>query len=200
MISPREVIRSLTPLDALMLGGVVITLLGLAYLVLIVLPMAVHKRGVEQGQAQCTAATSFAAASGTAAAAASQANQAQADIERGNQAATANERAQVRIVTHYRTLESEARHAPPNPVDACALPPERLRIWAAANAGPASAADPAHQGQPASQPDAAAPAAATTDIGGDTRPGAQPPRGGAGLPPTRSEAVQPAAAPGDRAP
>jgi len=200
MIGPRDILRSLGKADIAYIVIMAVALCLVSYIVFITLPDAAYQRGIAQGKAQCAATGASQAVTGTVAAAASQASQAQADIDRGNQAATANERAQVRIVTHYRTLESEARHAPPNPVDACALPPERLRIWAAANAGPASTAHPAHQGQPASQPDPAASAAAPTDIGRDTRSGAQPPRGGPGLPPTRSEAVQPAAAPGDRAP
>lgn len=200
MISPRDILRSIGASDIALLAVVAVTLGVLSHIVFVLMPDAAYQRGISQGRADCAVEGATQTVTATVSAAASQASQAQADIERGNQAATANERAQVRIVTLYRNLESEARHAPPHPVDACALPPERLRIWAAANAGPASAANPAHQGQPASQPDAAAPAAAATDIGSDTRPGAQPPRSGAGLPPTRSEAVQPAAATGDRAP
>lgn len=200
MITPRDVLRSLGKADIAYIVIMAAALSLVSYIVLITLPDVAYRRGIAHGQSLCAAAGASQAVTGTVAAAASQASQAQADIDRGNQASSANERSQVRIVTLYRTLESEARHAPPNPVDACALPTERLRIWAAANAGPAGPSAAAHQGQPASQPHAAASAAAPTDIGRDARPGTQPPRGGPGLPPTRSEAVQPAATPGDRAP
>jgi hypothetical protein len=157
------------------------------------------------GKSECTTASASAAVTSTTSAAAQVASQAQADITRGNQASTANERAQTRIVTIYRTLESEARRvqstSQSDPVlDACVLPAQRLRIWAAANAGPASAADPADQSAAASQPHPAAPAAASTDIGRDARSGAEPPPGGPGLPPTGGALLQPAAQPGDRAP
>lgn len=156
------------------------------------------KRAVAQSQCVATIATQ--AATATASAAASTASQAQADIARGNQAAADNARAQTRIVTIYRNLESEARHVSPDPVvDACVLPAERLRIWLAANAGP-STVDPADQSAAPGQPHAAASAAAATHIGRDARPGAEPPSGGASVPPTGGAAVRAAAAPGDRAP
>lgn len=150
-------------------------------------------------QSQCVATTATEAATATASAAASTASQAQADIARGNQAAAYNARAQNRIVTIYRNLESEARHVSPDPVDACVLPAERLRIWLAANDGP-GAVDPADQSAAAGQPHAAASAAAATNIGRNARPGVEPPAGGASVPPTGGAAVRAAAAPGDRAP
>lgn len=158
-----------------------------------------NKQALQTGQALCASASASAAAAATASAAASTASQAQADIARGNQAATDNARAQTRIVTIYRNLESEARHVSPDPVDACVLPAGRLRIWLAANAGPGTV-DPADQSATPGQSHAAASAAAATDIGLDARSGAEPPSGGASVPPTGGAAVRAAAAHGDRAP
>jgi hypothetical protein len=149
------------------------------------------------GYTVCAVAAASQAVTATAQAASQAATQAQADITRGNQAAATNERAQVRIVTLYRTIESEARHAAPAPVDRCVLPDERLRIWQAANAGPVGPTDPADQSGPASQPDPAASTPEPTQLGADARPGNQPPVGRPDLPPTRGQVLQPAALPGD---
>lgn len=201
MIGRRDITSSLSKFDWCFIAAAASTLMALAWLVLIVLPKAIYQRGVTHGQSLCVATSASQAVTSTVAAAAHVASQAQADIALGNTAATANEQAQTRIVTLYRTLESEARHVPSDPIaDACVLPAERLRIWAAANAGPASAPGPADQGGAASQPHSAPASAAATDIGPAARSGAEPPPGGSGLPPTGSEVLRAAADPGDRAP
>jgi len=167
------------------------------YSVLIGWPKAEYARGYKAGQQACADATTHNTVTQLAEGQANVASQAHADLQHGHQAATANERAQTRIVTIYRQLESEARHAPPDPVDSCQLPPDRLRLWAAANAGPHGPAASADQGTTAGQPHTAAASAATTDFGPGARSGAEPPPGGAGLPPTGSPLLRPAAASGD---
>lgn len=170
------------------------------YSVLIGWPKAEYKRGYKAGQEACAADTTRDTVNQLATAASGVASQAQADLHSGHEAAAANERAQTRIVTIYRTLESEARHAPPDPVDSCQLPPDRLRLWTAANAGPHGPTASADQGATAGQPHPAAASAAATDIGPGARSGAEPPPGGSELPPTGSALLRPAAVPGDRAP
>jgi hypothetical protein len=171
------------------------------YLILVVLPQRANTQGQQQGQLACVAAGASAAVTHTAAQAASVASRAKADIASNNATGAQHERVRTRIETIYRTLETEARHAPQNPaVDACLLPPERLRIWAAANAGPDRPASGPDQSPATTQPDQSASEPASTGIGADARPGAQPPGGGPGLSPTGSPALRAAQNHGDRAP
>lgn len=199
-----HMIGALTALKALggkLLGNwyAVTALVGVVaiYLILVVLPQRANTQGQQQGQLACVATGASAAVTHTVSAAASAASQAGADISRTNAIGTQHERVRTRIETIYRTLDIEASHATPHPVDACVLPPDRLRIWAAANAGPDGASDPADQGAAIGQPDPATTAPAASNVGADTRSGDQPPGSGSGIPSTGGPALQPAHTSGD---
>lgn len=124
------------------------------------------------------------------------ANQAQvikkaaADTRRANATGAQYERQRAAIESHSAQLETEAAHAPSDPVDRCVLPAERLRSWRDANTGPgAGATERGAAGE--------APAAAAAGIGGDARSGGQPPSSGEGLSPAGSEVLRPASLAGD---
>ncbi len=113
-----------------------------------------------------------------------------ADTRRANATGAQYERQRAAIESHSAQLETEAAHAPSDPVDRCVLPAERLRSWRDANAGPgAGATERGAAGE--------APAAAAAGIGGDARSGGQPPGGGEGLSPAGSEVLRPAGLAGD---
>ncbi len=123
------------------------------------------------------------------------ATKASADITHAQAVGTKFERARARIDTHFQRLETEARHAPPTPVDQCELPPARLSLWQSANDGRGASAS-AHQGAAAPQPAAAASAAAPASVWPHAGPGGQPPRSGQGLSPTGGAALRAADLPG----
>lgn len=179
---------------AALLGCVVL------YFVLGVNPQKAEDTGVRLGQAECTTAAASSAVTRTTAAAANVASQADAAIARSGKAGALQERARARIDTHFNHLEQEARHDVPNPVDACVLPVDRLRRWAAANAGPGGDRYPTDQGAAATQRDQAPSEPAAASIGRDARSGSQPPPSSRGVSSTGSAALQPAEVPGDRAP
>ena len=150
-----------------------------------------YEQGLSTGTSMCTATVTARAADARASAvissAASAASQATADIHRATVTGTAHEATRQRVAQHFTVLEAQAHHAPQDPVDHCVLPPERLRIWAAANAGPhggdASTPDPADQGAPAAQPAHAPAGAASTSFWPRARLGGQPPASSPGLSP-----------------
>jgi hypothetical protein len=102
----------------------------------------------------------------------------QGDIKRGTRTGAAHERTRVALDKTFDHLEKEQAHAPVDPVDACVLPDDRLRIWRAANAGLEAGQDGA-----SAQPDGAAATAAATGVGPHARPGSEPPAGEQGLSP-----------------
>ena len=131
------------------------------------------------GNAQCVASSVAA----TAKAQTAQDNKTVAKVQRSQATGRTQERTRAAIDKVFVQLEQEAADAPAHPVDGCVLPDERLRAWAAANAGPGDT------GAPAAQPAAAPPSAAPAPLGPDAGPGGQPPRGGQGLPPGGQPAV-----------
>ncbi len=151
------------------------------------------------GRAECREASANKTIEMVSTGASAVAAKASEDIARSHQSGTTYERARSRINAHYQRLETEARHASHTPADQCVLPADRLSLWKSANDGP-SAAAPEHQSPAASQHHSAARPVAPTDNGPASRPGAEPSGSREGLPPTRGQAVQPAAVPGDRAP
>lgn len=181
-------------------GVVALAISLLLYYVFEAAPDKAAVQGQRLGQAECIATSASAAVATTVAGAASAASQAETTLARGNKASGQREQARARIDTIFHNLEAEARHDPSHPVDACVLPPDRLRRWAAANAGPTRPADPDDQGGAASQPDAAAPATDHAPLGGDARPGGRPQGGGQAVPPVGRADVRPPEVPGDRAP
>lgn len=167
------------------------------YLVLVVLPQSAFTNGKAAGQSACVADGAASAITHTVSAAASAASQADADITRTNAIGTQHERVRTRIETIYRTLDIEASHATPHPVDLCVLPPDRLRIWAAANAGPDTSSDPTDPRAAISQPDPAPSASAASTVGANARPGDESQGRGQSLSSTGGPALRPAQTPGD---
>jgi hypothetical protein len=155
---------------------------------------AVYDRGVAAGRTQCQASVATATVQGQQQQAAQVLAQATADITHAQAAGRVREVERVRIQTVFQVIEKEARHAPPDPVDSCVLPDDRLRLWAAANAGALEPLAPG-AGAPGAQPDAGPAAAAPAGIGPDAGPGGQPPPGGDAVPLAGQPDVQPAAAP-----
>lgn len=121
-------------------------------------------REFERGQLVCREASAQATVLAVAEGASQAANKTAAQIAKAASEGAAHERERVRIVNHYIKLEEEARNAPPDPVDSCVLPADRLRIWTAANRGPHPAPAGA-EGAAAGQPDQAASAAAHAGVG-----------------------------------
>lgn len=104
----------------------------------------------------------------------------------------------------FQTLDKEASYALQTSLNqafnqagqpdssACDLPPERLRLWRAANAASlGAAASHPPTGQPAASPAESAPASQWQPA----RAGGQPPTSSQGLPPASSPTVQPAGLP-----
>lgn len=114
-----------------------------------------------------------------------------ADIKRADTVGRAREADSAHVDAFFNRLAEEAHHAPTDAVDSCVLPAERLRLWAAANAG---AFD---YGAAAGQRDGTASSAAAAALWPGARLGGQPPGGGQGLSPARQPVLPAAAAPGD---
>lgn len=151
------------------------------------------------GRAECREASANKTIDMVSTGASAVAAKASEDIARSHQTGTNYERARSRINAHYQRLETEARHAPPAPADQCVLPADRLSLWKSANDGPGNATAE-HQSSASGQHHSATRTAAPAELGPAARPGSEPSGSREGLPPTRGQAVQPAAVPGDRAP
>lgn len=148
------------------------------------------------GRLECSQAVSSATATAVASQASGVISQAASQVAHAQVTGTNAERARARITQHFNRLEQEARHDPPSPVDACILPPDRLRRWAAANAGDSAALAPIERTTGA-QPDHSASAAAASGIGPHAGSGGQPQGGGFGLSPTGQPVLSPAQTHGD---
>ncbi|MBY0236116.1 MAG: hypothetical protein K2W93_14140 [Burkholderiaceae bacterium] len=149
---------------------------------------AAYMTGRSDGAAQCVATQSTQV----------QAAQAKANtntrkgITRAAATGHAREADRSRVDARFDLLAEEAHHDPIAPVDddSCVLPAERLRRWAAANAG---GADP---GASAAEPDGAASSAASALVWSHARLGGQPPRGDPSVSPAGEPVVPSAAVPG----
>jgi hypothetical protein len=142
--------------------------------------------GWRWGQSECVAAASRAQSRAFEQAVADAVKQ----LQRGQRSAAKREAQLDRIDAFFDRLDQEAARDAPAAVDDCVLPAERLRRWAAANAGTADA------GAAAGHPDGAAAPAAAAGVGADAGPGVQPPGGGAAVPPSGESTVSAAGAPG----
>jgi hypothetical protein len=144
--------------------------------------------GRSDGNAACIAAQAKAADVGRA----KQKVKTRADIKRGVATGAVHEQNRAALDAFFDQLTQEQADAPPDPVDSCVLPPDRLRRWNAANAG-----GPDQDGT-AAQPHRAASAAATGTDGQGAGPGDQSPGSGEGVPPPRLADVPAAGVRGDQ--
>lgn len=150
------------------------------------------------GRLECQQATSSQTAKSIAHQATEVVSQAASDVSRAQAAGAQTERTRNRINAHFTRLAEEARHDPIDPVDSCVLPAVRLRRWESANAGD-SGSTASVEGAPASQPDSATAASASTGLRSDLGPGSESQGSRPGLSPAGQPALQPAQVHGDSA-
>lgn len=145
-----------------------------------------YSHGVDVAATRCKASTSAAVVQGQQQAASA----AQVVIAKSAQVGRAREVFRAQVDRTFDTFIQEAAREPVAPVDDCMLPDDRLRRWAAANAGTTDT------GTAAAELDEPAPPPAGPGIRPHARPGSQPLGSGEGLPPSGEPALPAAAVSG----
>jgi hypothetical protein len=143
------------------------------------------------GRLECSQAVSSATATAVASQASGVISQAASQVAHAQATGTKAERKRSRINAHFNRLNEEARHDTPDPVDACVLPPDRLRRWAAANAGDGASTSRSAASAAATQPHHGTPTASGPGIGPDEGSGSQSPGRGPRVSPAGQPALPP---------
>ncbi len=141
---------------------------------------AVYAAGEQSGVSNCEAKQAK-----TTAEAQTKADQkVKGSVKRAADTSTQREANRAALDTVFNQLEMEQRNAPPDPIDACVLPAERLRAWANANAARAD------NDTATGQLDDRAAAIAATGLGTSAGLRGQPPASGAPVPPAGGAALR----------